>query len=388
MTQTLMFVVTEDWYFHSHRLTLALHARDAGYAVCVATRCARHAALLRAHGLEVIDIPFDRSLRRPDRDWASWRALRRLLHARRPDLVHAVSLKPILLALAAAPERARCIAAFTGLGYIFSSGDRRARLLRGLVRWCLRHLLSGARAWTLVQNDDDRALLAAAGIGTPARTVLIAGAGVDLAAFPAMPETSARPPLVLLPARLLVDKGVHEFVAAARTLRAAGVPARFVLAGQHDTDNPGAVSTADLAAWQRDGIIEWAGHRDDMAAVYASATVVCLPSYREGLPKVLLEAGATGRALVTTDVPGCRDVVEHGVTGLLVRARDSDALAGALRTLLADSALRTRLAAAMRRRIEERFAITTIAAETLALYERVRQATVDGLATVGGRRLR
>ena len=374
---TVLFVVTEDWYFHSHRLTLALEARAAGYIVIVATRCARHASVLREHGLEVVDIPFDRSLRRPDRDFASFRALRRLLHTRRPDLVHAVSLKPILLALAAAPDRSRCIAAFTGLGYIFSSRDRRAAVLRSLVRGWLRHLLRGERAWTLVQNADDRTLLAEAGIGSATRTALIAGAGVDLEAYPCVAEPVADPPLVLLPARLLVDKGVYEFVAAARALLATGVAVRCVLVGHHDTDNPGAVATGDLARWQRDGTVEWWGHRDDMAAVYAAASVVCLPSYREGLPKVLLEAGATGRALVTTDVPGCRDVVEHGVTGLLVPARDSDALVSALRALIADAPLRARLAGAMRLRVEQCFDSARIAAETLALYERVWRAARD-----------
>jgi len=368
---SLCFVVTEDWYFHSHRFALARAAQAAGYAVTVATRCGRHADELRAAGLEVVPIPFERSLRRPQRDVASFLALRRLLRARRPDVIHAVSLKPILLALAAAPERRRCIAAFTGLGYLFSSSDRRATLVRALVRRALRGLLGDGRAWTLVQNADDAALLGAAGIGVPARTVLIPGAGVELERFPLTPEPDAAPPVVLLPARVLVDKGVREFVVAATRLRAAGVRARFVIAGQHDRDNPGAIPSAELERWKRAGTVEWWGHRDDMAAVYAQAAVVCLPSYREGLPKALLEAGAVGRALVTTDVPGCRDVVDDGVEGLRVPPRDSAALAEAIKRLLGDDALRARCAAAAHERVVREFASTRIAVATLDLYRRV-----------------
>ncbi len=370
----LLFLVTEDWYFRSHRLPLALAARDAGWTVSVATRCGRYGDLLREHGLDVIEVPFERSLRVPMRDLASYRALHALLRARHYDVIHAVSLKPVLLGLLAAPERARCIAAFTGLGYLFSSSDRRARVLRALVQSVLRRVLNDGAAWTLVQNADDAALLAAARIGVTARTVLIPGAGVDPDAFPVAAPAAARPPLVVLPARVLIDKGVREFVAAARALRAAGVAARFALVGQHDRDNPGAVPRAELAAWQAEGVIEWWGHRDDMAAVYADAAVVCLPSYREGLPKVLLEAASVGRALVTTDVPGCREVVRDGRNGLVVPARDAAALAAALRRLLDDVALRERFGDAARRDVTQRFAARLINAQVLALYDRVLAA--------------
>ncbi|MEQ8230376.1 MAG: glycosyltransferase family 4 protein [Gammaproteobacteria bacterium] len=374
----LLYLVTEDWYFRSHRLPLALAARDAGWHVSVATRCGRYGALLREHGLEVFDLPFERSMKLPLRDLASYRALRRLLREHAFDVIHAVSLKPILLGLLAAPERRRCIAAFTGLGYIFSSSDRRARVLRRVVQSLLRYELSDGAAWTLVQNADDAALLADAAIGVPARTVLIPGVGVELASYPRARPAASQPPLVVLPARVLVDKGVREFVAAARRLRAAGIAARFALVGQHDRDNPGAVPLTELTGWQDEGVVEWWGHREDMAAVYAAAAVVCLPSYREGLPKVLLEAAAVGRALVATDVPGCRDVVRDGVEGLVVPARDALALADALGRLLADATLRKRCASAARAGVEERFASTRINAQMLALYDRVATAVVSG----------
>jgi glycosyltransferase involved in cell wall biosynthesis len=186
---------------------------------------------------------------------------------------------------------------------------------------------------------------------------------------------------VVLPARLLADKGVREFVVAARCLRERGVAARCVLVGRHDTQNPGAISGEELAGWLQDGCIEWWGHRDDMPAVLAAATVVCLPSYREGMPKALLEAGAVGRAVVTTDVPGCRDVVGSGVSGELVAPRDGVALADALERLLGDPARRAAFAAALHDRVATQFGIDRVAADTLRLYERVLDGRGAGAAT-------
>ncbi len=374
MSGRVLYMVTEDWYFRSHRLALARAARDAGYRVTVATRLARHAAALAAEGFELVHVPFDRSLRRPDRDLAAFLGLRRLLRERRHDVVHAISLKPILLGLAASPVPARVIASFTGLGYTFSSRDLRAQPIRTLVSALLRYQLRGGRAWLTVQNEDDRALLAAAGIGVPERTVLIAGSGVSLAEFPATPQPGNAVPLVVLPARVLVDKGVREFVGAARLLRDRGRAARFALVGAHDTHNPGAVPARELAAWREEGVVEIWGHRDDVPAVLAGADVVCLPSYREGLPKALLEAAACGRALVATDVPGCRAICRDGETGCLVPPGDVPALADAIEHLLADGGLRAALGAAGHALVENRFATERVNAQTLALYTRVIDA--------------
>lgn len=379
---SLLYVVTEDWYFVSHRLALAERARAAGYTVTVATRVSSHGETIRNAGLELVALPFERSLRRPWCDLAVWFALRRVLRERRPDIVHAVSLKPILLGLAAGAERQRCIAAFTGLGYLFTARGAAATVLRRCVQGALRRLVGhGDGAWTLVQNADDGALLAAAGIGAAARSVLIAGSGVELQAFPRCAEPLSPVPLVILPARVLVEKGVREFVAAAAELRARGIAVRCVLVGRHDTHNPGALPRSELDAAVATQTVEWWDHRDDMAAVFAAASVVCLPSYREGLPKALLEAGAVARAVVTTDVPGCRDVVEHDVSGMLVPAADAAALAAALAELLGDPARRARHAAALHERVARCFSAAAIAAQTLALYARVLDETTEGGGT-------
>ncbi len=370
----LLFLVTEDWYFVSHRLGLARRARNAGYQVIVGTRFNADRSLLAAEGFTLYDIPFERSLRHPHADWRAWRSVRALLARERPDIIHLVSLKPILLGGLAARSQANCavLLAFTGLGYIFSSGDWLARAIRPGLVLALRWLAKRARSWLLLQNEDDHALLGALGIGVPARTRVIAGSGVDIDQFSERALPPLTRPLVLLPARLLRDKGVYEFVEAARALRAEHPQARFVLAGARDEDNPAVVPAAMLDQWQHDGLIEWWGHRTDMADVYAQASIVVLPSYREGLPKALLEAAACGRPLIATDVPGCREICRHEHTGLLVSAGDPAALTAAIARLLDDAALAARLGAAARAHVLREYTLDAVADATLALYTQMR----------------
>lgn len=378
----LLFLVTEDWYFISHRLGLARRAREAGFEVIVGTRFNADRALLAAEGFTLCDIPFERSLRHPCADWRAWRAIRAVLARERPDVIHLVSLKPILLgglAARALPGSA-VLMAFTGLGYIFSSGDALARAMRPWIVSALRRLAARAQCWLLLQNDDDRALLGARGIGVAARTCVIPGSGVDIEQFAESPLPPVSRPLVLLPARLLRDKGVHEFVEAARLVRAARPQVRFVLAGARDDDNPAVVPAAVLERWQRDGLVEWWGHRTDMADVYAQASIVCLPSYREGLPKALLEAAACARPLIATDVPGCREICRHEQTGLVVPAGNAEALAQAIVRLLDDPALATRLGSAARARVMREYTLDAIASATLALYARMRDDVTHAMS--------
>jgi glycosyltransferase involved in cell wall biosynthesis len=370
----LLFVVTEDWYFMSHRVGLAQRARDAGWRVVVAARESEHAAAIRALGLEFVALPFERALTYPWRDLRLLLTLRGVMRELAPSLVHLVSLKPILLgglALRLLPRACPAVLAFTGLGYIFSSRAGLARLLKPLV---IRLLASVARrddAWVLAQNRDDLELLTRCGIASPRRASIIAGAGLDLAEFPATPLPPRDGALVVLPARVLRDKGVYEFVAAAAIVRAQRPDVRFVLVGAHDTANPGAVDARDLDAWLATGAVEWWGHRRDMAAVYAQAYIVCLPSWREGLPRALLEAAACARPLVATDVPGCREICIADETGLVVPAQDAEALAAALLRMLDDAALAARCALAARAKVEREFTLARIADQTLALYRQL-----------------
>ena len=294
----------------------------------------------------------------------------RLYRQQRPDIVHHISIKPVLYgSFAARLTRVPWIVnALTGLGYVFVSKDFLARLLRPLVRGAFRLLLNRGNSRAVLQNHDDVRLLTAAGALEEKYVVVIRGSGVDLERFTPRPEPE-EPPVILLASRMLRDKGLAEFVEAARALREAGEDVRFVLVGDSDPENPASVSDAQLAHWCDEQTVEWWGRREDMPNVLAQAHVVCLPSYREGLPKVLLEAAAVGRALVATDVPGCREIVRNGDNGLLVPVRDAKALAWAFRELISKPKQRRRMGVRSREIACAEFSIQRVVAATLAVYE-------------------
>jgi len=372
----LLFVVTEDWYFHSHRLPLAQAALEGGYAVAVATRVNAHRAAIEACGCEVIPL---RKLRRrslnPLREVGAVIELVGVYRRWRPDIVHQVAIKPVLYgSLAARLAGVRSsVNALAGLGFVYSSRTSLARMLRPLITSALRLALNRRGSVAIVQNDDDAAMLRSIGLADTSAVEIIRGSGVDLERFSPPQGPASAPPIVMLASRMLWDKGIGEFVEAAKRLRLERTDVRFVLVGGRDEENPTAIPAEVLAGWQRAGIVEWWGQRDEMADVLRQATIVCLPSYREGLPKVLLEAAACAKPIVTTDVPGCRDVVEPGKTGLLVPSHDDTALADALRTLLADTALCERMGQKARQRVAARFSLAAVQAATLDLYRKLGQ---------------
>jgi glycosyltransferase involved in cell wall biosynthesis len=362
----LLFVVTEDWYFVSHRLQLAVAACEAGFEVALATRVKKHGDIIRRAGISLI--PFELS-RRAGNPLLELMGLFFLYRRERPDIVCHVALKPVFLGGLAgrlAGVRAQ-VNAVAGLGWLFISQGRMARWLSLLIRLILARLLSAPRCRVVVQNPDDAELLKEAGM-TESHLRMIRGAGVDTYEFLPSSE-SPEPVCVVLASRVLWDKGVGEFVEAARQLKKDGVKARFVLVGDPDPDNPAAVPDATLHAWQKEKVVEWWGHRDDMVTVFHAAHVVCLPSYREGLPKVLLEAASCGLPIVTTDVPGCREVVREGENGLLVPARDAKALSDALLRLIKNPELRAEMGHSSREIVLREFSSEKVIAQTLDLYE-------------------
>lgn len=362
----LLFFVTEDYYFVSHRLTLALAARQAGYDVCVVTRVRDSGDIIRAAGLRVIPFENARSGLNPFVEVGTLCRLILLYRRERPDLVHHVAMKPVLYGTIAArlSGRAPIVNAVAGMGWLFTSGSGLARRLKHVVHWALRRVLSAGLA--VVQNPDDAHLLTE--LGVPASQIRrVPGAGVDLHQFRPR-ETPVGTPVVILPARLLWDKGVGEFVAAARLLRQRGVEARFLLAGEPDPINPASIPSDVIATWVREGVVEHLGWVADMATLLATCHLVCLPSYREGLPKSLIEAAAAGKPIVTTDVPGCREVVTSGDNGFLVPPRDVDALAEALARLIEDPELRRQMGARGRLRAEREFGLDAVIQQTLAIY--------------------
>lgn len=378
--QKLIYLVTEDWYFCSHRLNLARAARAAGYEVIVVTRVDRHGDEIRREGFRLIPLAIARGSVNPFRDLRTLLALIRIYRHEKPALVHHVALKPVIYGtLAAIVSKVSVVVnALAGLGFVFTSNGTRARLLRWGVEWAFHALLDEPRRALIVQNCDDRQLFLERGMVRPEALALIRGSGVDLEKFASFPEPDGIP-LVVLPARMLWDKGVREFVGAAQLLRQQGIAARFVLAGAMDLENPAGISERQLQSWVSEGAVEWWGHVTDMPALFAQAHIVCLPSYREGLPKALLEGAACARPLVATDVPGCREIVRDSDNGFLVPARDSEQLAHALCRLLQDKQLRRRMGLRGRALVASEFSDRTVIESTLSLY---RTLLTDGRAAV------
>lgn len=374
-SRKLLFLVTEDWYFCSHRLPIARAARDAGYDVAVATRVAAHGEAIRAEGFRLIPLArLGRSMGNPLRELSGLLEVVGVYRRERPDIVHHVALKPAIFGSLAARIAGvrRCVNGIAGLGSIFSSQSAKARLLRPLVKLAFRLLLNRDGAAVIVQNPDDGRLLTGGGLVDPARLTLIKGSGVDLARFAATPEPADGAPVATLVSRMLWDKGVGVLVEAARLLRARGVPLRVRLAGTPDPENMGSIPEEQLRAWRDEGVVEWIGFCDDVPGLWRDSHIAVLPSwYGEGVPKSLLEAAAAARPMIAVDGPGLREVVTDGETGLLVPARDAAALAGALQRLAEDAALRRRMGEAARRRAEREFGEAAVAEATLALYRQL-----------------
>lgn len=362
----LLFFVTEDYYFVSHRLALGVAAKAEGYDVTVVTRVRDSGELIRSAGLRVIPLENARSSLNPITDLRMLGRLVRIYRRERPDVVHHVAMKPVLYGslaarLAGGPH---VVNALTGMGWLFTSRAGLARCLTPVVRWAIRRAAGAGIA--LVQNPDDARLLAQ--IGVPdARIRRVAGSGVDLERFRPGPVPEGLP-AVVLPARMLGDKGVREFVAAARRLRGKHVAARFLLAGEPDPLNPASIPPEEISRWVREGVVEHLGWVIDMPALLATCHVVCLPSYREGLPKSLIEAAAAGLPIVTTDVPGCRAVVRDGDNGFLVARGDVEALVEALERVIANPELRRQMGTRGRARAEQEFGLDAVIRQTLALY--------------------
>ena len=378
MSKIVLFANT-DWYLYNFRRSLALALREAGHELLLLSPPGEYGARLRALGLRWEPVPMDRRSLNPLREAAVLAHLWRLFRRERPDLVHGFTIKcavygSLAARLAGVPARVNAV---TGMGYVFTSTDAKARALRPLVRLLMRAALDGRDARLILQNPDDVAVFEQARLVAPGQIRLIPGSGVDCVRFAPgesvgrghAPDADTPPFRVLLAARLLWDKGLAEFVDAARRLHGEGRAIDFLLAGDPDPGNPAAVPEATVHDWVAEGLLHWLGHVDDMPALFASVDVVVLPSYREGLPKGLIEAGACALPLVTTDVPGCREVVTDGVDGLLVPVRDAGALATAIARLHDDPMLAARLGAAARQRALDEFDERIVIARTQAVYQ-------------------
>ena len=367
----LLFLVTEDWYFCSHRLPVARAARDAGFEIVVATRQRAHGDAIRREGFALRPLAWRR---RGDGIAGAIRAvveIARLYRAERPDILHHVALKPVLLggiavrlAFPSGRGRPELVSAVMGLGSHFGRGWT-ARALG----WAVRLAAGGGRV--IAQNPDDGAALAGFGIRRD-RIALIRGSGVDTAHFRPLPEPGGAEFSIALVARMLRSKGVPDAVAAVRRLRRAGLAIQLLLAGPTDPDNPDSLDEAELAALAIEPGVTWLGQVADVREVWARAHAAVFPStYGEGVPKALLEAAACARPIIAADMPGCREVVRHGENGLLVPPATIDALAEAIAALADDPSARQRMGAVGRTLAEREFAEEVVTEQTLALYRAV-----------------
>ena len=368
----LIYVVTEDWYFLSHRLPMARAAEAAGFDVAVAARLGEDGDRIRAAGFGLHALPWRRRSIGPLNNLRIALELWRLYRRERPALVHHIALKPTVLGgiaawLARVPA---VVSSINGAGFVFATHGARARLVRAPIVLLLRLLLGRAKSWLVVQNAEDRDMLLAAGIGAPERTALIRGSGVETDVFVPEPEPEG-PVAIGFAGRLSATKGVRTLVAAHQELRRQGLDLRLVIAGEPDPENATAIPEAELAAWCGLPGIKLLGFCRDIRTLWRQVHIACQVSIGEGLPKSLLEAAAMGRPIVASDVPGNREVAHGGVNALLVPPFDVDALAAALKQLAGDAALRQRFAAASRAIVEPRLSAATIGAETAALYRRI-----------------
>jgi glycosyltransferase involved in cell wall biosynthesis len=371
MSRKLMFVVNADWFFLSHRLPIALEAQRLGYQVHIATVMTGELAELEKYGLVVHPIALNRTsaslsnaIRTVFELWCLFRDVK-------PDLVHLVTIKPVLLGgiVARITKVPAVVAAVSGLGYVFVARGVEAVIRRWLVGALYRVAFGHKNLKVIFQNTNDRSMLSKLAKLPASKVEMISGSGVDLDQFSHTPLPLGEP-VVLLAARLLADKGVREFVYAARMLKKQGIVARFCLCGSVDLSNPTSLTDAELAKWQREGVVELWGQRTDMPQVLRTAYLVVLPSYYgEGLPKVLIEAAACGRAVVTTDHPGCRDAIDPKVTGVLVPVRNAPALAEGIKELLKDPESCQSMGNAARNLAERAFDVRKVVATHLLIYQ-------------------
>ncbi len=354
--------------FVQFRMDLARALRDAGTEVSVIGAPGDAYPAIEAEHFRFYPWSLKRLGKNPFAEANAVRELIALYRRLRPTIAHHVAMKPILYgSIAARATDTAAVNAVTGLGHAFIEGGSGRRALRAGIEQGYRFCLSGKRSITTFQNRDDLELFVSRKLVSRNSVRLIRGSGVDVVKFCPSPEPNT-PVRVLLPARMLWEKGIGEFVEAAKILRARKVPCKFILAGKPDEGNLAAISVEQLNAWGLEGALRWIGHQSDMPALIASAHIVCLPSYREGVPLSLLEAAACGRAIVTTDVPGCREVVVHGENGLLVPARDSETLARAIEQLVLDKETRIEMGKRGRKRIVQYFSKEEVIEGTFAVY--------------------
>jgi len=365
----ILFIVSEDWYFVSHRLHLATTAINNGYEVALLSRVSKHQELIRSLGIKVINWPLERRSLNPIRELISIYCVVRAVRIIKPNLIHAVGIKPVVYTSLSKVflNIDGIVLALGGLGFIFRSNRISAKILKMFIVLIFRLFLTNANVRFIIQNRDDGQILKSFNIANSSKIRLIRGAGVSVNDF--FPNNVQNEiPLVILPARMLWDKGVEDFVNCAQRFYRNKVSVRFALIGDPDTQNPESIPVAQLEQWVQLGFVEWWGEKDNMLKIYHMADIVCFPSYHEGLPKALLEAACCEIPIVSYDVSGCSEIVKDNVNGFLVPFKNENALYTAVLELLENPILRTKFGQMGRKIVIKEFTQEKIASETIRVW--------------------
>lgn len=355
MKKKILFIVSEDWYFLSHRLSLAKFAIEQGFEVELICNCNEDKKKIEYHGIRVIEWKLNRKSYSILSAIKSLIQLNKTLTNSKPDLIYAVAIKPVLFTsiLAKIQKKENVIYAMGGLGFSFSSNKIRAKFLKNIFIKIFKFCVF--RNQTLIlQNNDDAKIFYDRDLSNKLKIEIIRGSGIDINKFKFSALEDTQDKKVILPSRMLWDKGISDFIECAKRIK-ENFNVKFILVGEPDDHNPESISRNILKSWQDNEIVEWWGHQQDMVKVYRQSTIVCLPSFREGLPKVLLEAGSIGRPLVSYDVPGCREVIINNENGLLVPFREIKHLSNAISKLLNDIELCKKFGLNGRKIIEDNF---------------------------------
>lgn len=373
-TKKLFLVINVDWFFLSHRLPIALEALQRGYDVTVfAIEEGGHGEEIRSHGLKFVPLPTSRSGTNIFTELKVLFFLYRYYKKEKPDIIHHVAVKPVTYGSVAAKlaNVPKVVNALSGLGFLFINADTN-RMAHKIVTTVFNYGFKNPNLRFILQNNDDVQMIRKMKVLADEQIFRIKGSGVDLNEFSYSKEqmTPQEKVKILLPARMLWDKGVGEFVEAAKIIqKKLANKTEFILAGNVDMGNRARIMETQLQAWTKEGYVNWIGYQKNIAEVIRSTHILVLPSYREGLPKSLIEACAIGRPIVTTDVPGCREVVEEGINGFLVPKKDSIQLADRIERLIKDKQLRIQMGEAGRKKAEAEFSIENVLEQTFDIYD-------------------
>lgn len=362
----ILFVANVDWFFISHRLPLAQEAIKNNWEVYLIAGDTGVGHEVKKYGINYIPWEVSRAGKNPLNEIKSIFFLYKKYRDIQPDILHQVAIKPVLYGtmLAQILGIKKTINALAGLGYSFTENRKTGKFLL----FFLRFVLSSTKNKLILQNQDDSLLFTKNKIIQQSKIVIIKGSGVDSKVFQKVEEPKNNQLIIMLPSRMLVDKGVREFVKVARNLK--GRPnLKFVLVGGIDKENPAWIAEEEIVEWVKEGIVDWWGHQKDMKIILAKANVIVLPSYREGLPKVLIEASMLERAIITTNVPGCREIIKHEVNGLLVAPQNIIELENAILRLVIDSKLRLKLAQSAHKIAIQEYSIDKVIQDTFSLYQ-------------------